>query len=174
MNFNRKRHKVLQLLSTSRIQFDSGRMESDFKLGVGFDDLQRELNCDLDTCELIYSTLYNEKEVEHTNTSVYGLFATQKGLTSYSERKYVKENNKIITNYSRNFVQIVIPILSLIVAILAISLKIDNANKDVNEKILDLQRQINKQSHIIGKFKQQNLEIKPDPSKKPSANSRHD
>lgn len=84
MNFNRQRHKVLKLLSVSRIQFDSGRKKANFKLGVSF--------VDLDTCELIYSTLYNENEVEYTNTAVIGLISTQKGLKSYSEKKYLKEN----------------------------------------------------------------------------------
>jgi len=149
MNFNRQRHKVLKLLSVSRIQFDSGRRNIDFKLGVSFDDLQKELNCDLDTCELIYSTLYDEKEVEYTNTSVIGLILSQKGLKSYSEKKYLKENEKIIIDYFKNFVQIVIPILSLVIAILTIQLKIDTSNDKTNKKIENLQIQLNKQEQII-------------------------
>lgn len=149
MNFNRQRHKVLKLLSISRIQFDSGRRNADFKLGVSFDDLQKELNCDLDTCELIYSTLYNENEVEYTNTAVIGLISTQKGLKSYSDKKYLIENEKIIIDYIKNFVQIVIPILSLVIAILSIQLRIDTSNDKINKKIENLEIQLTKQEHII-------------------------
>jgi hypothetical protein len=161
MNFNRKRHKVLELLSKSRIQFDSGRTEPNFKLGVSFDDLKKELECDLDTCELIYSKLYYEKEVEYTDTSVKGLFSTQKGLTSFSEKKYLKENEKIIVNYLRNFVQIAVPILSLTVAILAISLKINNAKEDTDNKIMILKKKLDNQQKIIQEMKQnQKVSIK--------------
>jgi len=153
MNFNRQRHKVLKLLSVSRIQFDSGRRNADFKLGISFDDLQKELKCDLDTCELIYSTLYNEKEVEYTNTAVVGLMSSQKGLKSYSEKKYLKENEKIILDYFKNFVQIVIPVLSLIIAIFAIQLKIETSNDKTNKKIENLQIQLNKQKQFINDLK---------------------
>ena len=154
MNFNRKRHKTLQLLSVSRIQFDSGRTEKDFKLGVSFEDLQKELKCDLDTCELIYSTLYFEKEVEHTNTSVYGLFATQKGFTAYSDKKYIKENNKIILEYFKNFVQIVVPILSLIIALVAIIIKVDTLNRKTDIEIKTLNKELTLQKKEIGSLKQ--------------------
>lgn len=164
MNFNRKRHKVLGLLSKSRIQFDSGKIESDFKLGVSFEELQKELKCDLNTCELIYSTLYYEKEVEHTDTAVYGLFSTQKGLTSYSEKKYLKENEKLIVNYLRNFVQIVIPILSLIVAILALTLKLDNVKEETDRKIEHLKKTIDEQEKILQEIRRD--QISPNSKKK--------
>ena len=144
MNFNRQRHKVLKLLSVSRIQFDSGRKKANFKLGVSF--------VDLDTCELIYSTLYNENEVEYTNTAVIGLISTQKGLKSYSEKKYLKENEKIIIEYIKNFVQIIIPILSLIVAIFAIKLKIQTSEEKINIKIENLEKQVENQNKLINKL----------------------
>lgn len=152
MNFNRQRHKVLKLLSVSRIQFDSGRKKANFKLGVSFVDLQQELKCDLDTCELIYSALYNENEVEYTNTAVIGLISTQKGLKSYSEKKYLKENEKIIIEYIKNFVQIIIPILSLIVAIFAIKLKIQTSEEKINIKIENLEKQVENQNKLINKL----------------------
>ncbi|WP_028123009.1 hypothetical protein [Epilithonimonas tenax] len=149
MDYNRQRHKVLKLLSVSKIQFNNGNRNSDFKFGVSYDNLQKELKYDADTCELVYAKLYQEGEVEHTNTAVFGLQATQKGLSSYSEKKYLKENEKLIFDYLRNFVQIAIPIFSLIVAILAIQLKIETTNDKTNKKIDNLQKQLDKQNKII-------------------------
>lgn len=86
MNFNRKRHKTLEILSYRRIQFDSGQMDSSFVLGVDFKEIGSKLNVDRNTCEIIFASLYNQKEVEYTNVGVEGLFLTQKGLTSFSEK----------------------------------------------------------------------------------------
>ncbi len=54
--------------------------------------------------------------------------STQKGLSSFSQKKCLTKNNTIITNWFKNFVQIIVPILSLIVVILAITLKINSLN----------------------------------------------
>ena len=131
MDFNRKRHKTLKFLSHNRVLFDSGQTENNFSLGKSFTDIEEELNYDRSNCELVFSKLYFDEEVKHTNTSVFGLYLTQKGLDSFTNKKYVKENNKIIVNWFRNFAQIVIPILSLSVAILVLFLKFNSISADI-------------------------------------------
>jgi len=142
MNFNRKRHKVLQLLAVSRIQFESRDMGQDFKFGISFSDLEKELRCNKATGELIYSELYAQNEIEHTDTAVYGLIATQNGLASFSNRKYLRKNNLELLDIFRNVVQIFIPVLSLIIAILAIVIKVDTLDRKTNIEVNKLRTEV--------------------------------
>jgi hypothetical protein len=145
MNLNLKRHKTLEVLSIKRIQFDSGQIDSGFTLGVSFEELQSELKSDREKCEIIFAPLYNENEVEYTDVGVKGICLTQKGLTSFSNKKYVKENKKIILNWFKNFVQIAIPVLSLIVAILVIikdDIKTSKEIRAIEQKVELLQDNI--------------------------------
>ncbi|MDP3312241.1 hypothetical protein [Lutibacter sp.] len=77
MNFNRKRHKTLKLLSPSFILFNSDQLTSEDKFGVSFADLEKELKYDRYDCEKVFSRLYRDGEVKYTNTSVVGLHLTQ-------------------------------------------------------------------------------------------------
>lgn len=149
MNYNRKRHKTLEILSSKRIQFDSGQIEPNFILGVDFEDIKSLLNTDRDTCEIIFAPLYNNNEVEYTDIGVKGLFLTQKGLTSYSEKKYLKENNKIIISWLKNFVQIVIPVLALVVAVLSLTLKLRNFKIQSDKEIQKINTIISDQKNRI-------------------------
>ncbi|WP_299278932.1 hypothetical protein [uncultured Psychroserpens sp.] len=150
MNYNRKRHKVLKSLSESRIKFDSGTGESGWKLGVGFDTLCKSLKCDREKLEVILSELYLNKDIEYTNVDVDEVFSTQQGLVTFASKKYIKENNKLILNWLKNFNQILIPVLSLIIAIVALTIKFNSIQKEIennlSEKYLiqidDLQNQI--------------------------------
>jgi len=162
MNLNRKKHKTLELLSVSRIQFESGEMDSETKFGVSFEDLQSELNCDRKESELVFSTLYSNEEIEYTNVDVEGLISTRKGLTSFSEKKYLKENNKIIVNWFRNFVQIVIPILSLSIAFLALSIKINDINSKTSKEIKAIELKLESIQNSINKSEMKTKNIQTD------------
>lgn len=156
MNFNRKRHKILKLLSPSFILFNSDQMTSEDKFGVSFDNLERELKYNRNDCEKVFSRLYSDEEVKYTNTSVVGLHLTQKGLDSFTNKKYLKENYDLIIDWIKDFVQIIIPILSLLIAFFAltsrfnsISEKIENkVNENTSVKIHQLQLQIDSLKNI--------------------------
>ena len=138
-------------------------MESGFILGVDFKELQSELNSDRNTCEVIFAPLYNEKEVEFTDVGVDGLFLTQKGLASFSQKKYIKENEKIILSWLKTFVQIVIPILSLVIAVLALSIKMNDLNSKTSDKIQSIEKNVESMQSDIDSMKmssQKNIGIK--------------
>ena len=125
MKFNIKRHRTLKILSKNRVLDDIGESNNKTLLGVSFDEIQSKLGYDRKKCELVFSALYENEEVEYTDMGIKGLFLTRKGLVSFSDKKYIKENNKIIIGWLRNFVQIVIPVLALVIAVLSLTLRMD-------------------------------------------------
>jgi hypothetical protein len=113
MKYNLKRHKTLEILSNNRILFNSPNPGKNFKLGVSFDIIEDKLNCDKNTCELIYSELYNCGEIKAVNHSFVGLYLTQEGLTSFSSKKYIKKNNDIILMYLKGISVIILFCISV-------------------------------------------------------------
>jgi len=149
IKINKKRHKILKLLSDSFIKFNSNIRDENFKLGISFDELQRELKCNRHELEIIIVSMYNQNEVKHTNVDVYGLISTSNGFDSYVDKKYLKANTKIIINILKNFTQIVIPVLSLVVAILTITIKLDILKKQYDKELQRLETTIKKQQERI-------------------------
>tara|TARA_R110002111_G_scaffold261382_2_gene334211 strand:- start:249 stop:761 length:513 start_codon:yes stop_codon:yes gene_type:complete len=149
INLNRKRHKTLKLLSDSFIKFNSNQTESDLKFGVSFNELMSELKCDRNKLEIIIGTLYLNEEVKYTNVDVEGLISTLKGFNSFLDKKYIKENDKIIINWLRNFVQIVIPVLALVVAVLTLISKWDNLKMQSDKELQEVKNIMQKQKERI-------------------------
>ncbi len=54
VNYNRKRHKTLEILSSKIIEFGTTKVGSNFVLGVSFEELQEKLNCNKEKCEIIF------------------------------------------------------------------------------------------------------------------------
>ena len=149
INLNRKRHKTLKLLSDSFIKFNSDQTNSYFKFGVSFIDLMNELNCDRNKLEIIIGTLYLNEEVKYTNVDVEGLISTLKGFNSFSDKKYIKENDKIIINWLKNFVQIVIPVLALLIAYVSLTAKLDNLKKLSDKELQEVKKSMQEQKERI-------------------------
>lgn len=141
MRYNRKRHKTLEFLSDNFIEFESGERKPNFKLGKSFEDIVFELKIDAKITEQIFSRLYLDGEVKFTNAHwKNGLYLTQKGLSSFTSKKYLKENENIVLNWLKVFTQIIIPILSLIIAVLALSLKFNSITDSVEKKVNKLHK----------------------------------
>lgn len=71
-----------------------------------------------------------------------GLFATPEGVASYSKKKYKNLFYLNLKNNLKDFVQIVIPVLSLFIAYFAIQLKISEVNNYNQKQIDKLQQEI--------------------------------
>lgn len=132
MNINIRRHKVLQILSIKRINGELGNRTE--PLEVSFDEIYKKLKCN--EAVLIFSKLFSEKEIAYHNAfGVKGLYLTKEGLVAFSNKKYIKEYYSILVGYLKDFVQIFIPILSLCIAFLALSLKHLDTEKSLNNRI---------------------------------------
>lgn len=153
MNYNLKRHKLLEILATQNINKNLN-VEGYNVLGVSFDSICKKLNVDEFELKKITSELYQQKEIGYHNTyDTVGLYADHFGITAYSNKKYLKLNNKYIIENLKNIVQVVIPILSLIVAFMAIYTKINTINERTEKEL----QQIKKEIQIIKKSKKENL-----------------
>lgn len=126
MNIDTKRHKLLAILTKQRKDLELKKAEYN-ALGVSFDKLYNELDCDENELYSIASELYTTDEIGyHDAYNIVGLFAKDKGLTAFSNKKY---HNRVIERRKERvkfFVQTVIPILALVIAILSLSVKFEN------------------------------------------------
>lgn len=136
MRNNRKKHKTLKFLSDNFIELNSSTTKNpNFQFGKSFEDIESELKLDKLSCEKVYARLELEEEVGVIDTKIKGLHLTQKGLDSYVSKKYLLENENIILSWFKVFVQIFIPIVSLIIALLALSLKFNSITDNIEKKV---------------------------------------
>ena len=149
MNIDTKRHKLLGILTKQRKYLELKKAEYN-ALGVSYEKIYKELKCNEDELHSITSDLYTSEEIGyHDAYNIVGLFAKDKGLTAFSNKKYhnrVIERRKEIVKF---FVQTVIPILALVVAILSLSLKFDNLKMQSDKELQKLEDKLLKQKMRI-------------------------
>jgi len=146
MSNNLKRHKLLKIIADKYIKANQGEEQA---LGVSWEDLTSKLNWTMDELLEVSSTLYAEEEVaKHDAHGINGIYAKMKGVSAYSSKKYKREHERIIFDRLKNWVQTVIPILSLIITFTFIILsEVRLQNK--NEQIDELTERINKIEHDL-------------------------
>jgi hypothetical protein len=144
MNVNIERHKLLKILSEHFIDIELGVSEDNI-LGIDFKKLYILLKCDYKKLKIISSELYTYDEIgfyDNKELNTVGLYIKPNGITAYSNKKYKNIFYSRVKNILKDFVQIVIPILSLIVAYFAIQLKISEVNNYNQKQIDTLQKEI--------------------------------
>jgi len=142
MNLELKRHKLLGILSKQRNDLELKKAEYN-ALGVPFEKIYAELNCNEDELKLITSELYSADEIGyHDAHNIVGVFAKDNGLSAFANKKYSRIYWKRISDLTKNAVQIVIPILSLLIAFIALTIKIETLNKSTENKIDNLEKQV--------------------------------
>jgi hypothetical protein len=146
MSSNLKRHKLLKILADKYIKANQGEEQA---LGVSWEDLTSKLNWTMDELLEVSSTLYAEEEVaKHDAHGIKGIYAKMKGVSAYSSKKYKREHERIIFDRIKNWVQTVVPILSLIITFTVIILsEVRLQNK--NEQMDELTERINKIEHDL-------------------------
>jgi hypothetical protein len=158
MRYNRTRHLILEKLylknsNSEKIKngeaadiFDAGLTVAEIGVLIKKNDAERDL---------ILSELNNSKEIIYSETSGSGYFINpNSGVSALSNKKYLKKNEDIIINWFRIFAQIIVPVLSLIVAVLVLTLKLNSFTDNIESKLnkknkLELNRLESKINHII-------------------------
>jgi hypothetical protein len=146
MNNNLSRHKLLKILADKYLKVNQGQEQA---LGVSWEDLMAKMNCSLGELMDISSTLFDEQEVDkHDAYGIKGIYAKMKGVSSYSTRKYRKENEKLIFERFKNWIQVLIPIISLLVTlyvVIASERRIEDKDNQINKydnRLLELERKM--------------------------------
>jgi len=142
MMMNLRKHKLLAILSKQYILSEIGESENG-EIGLNDDIIIKELKMSKYKYQLIKQSLLDSEEVKRHNPKyILGLHATLKGVASFNDKKYTKAFFDDLINILKNFVQIVIPILSLLIAYYAIQLKISEVNNHNQKQIDTLRKEI--------------------------------
>jgi len=164
MNIDTKRHKLLGILTEQRKNVEL-KKEGYNALGVTFENIYSEIDCDKDELHSITSELYTSEEIGyHDAHNIVGLFAKDKGVTAFTNEKY---HNRVIERRKERvkfFVQTVIPILALVVAILSLSVKFNNLKMQSDKELQKLEDKLLKQKMRIDSM-ETNLKSYPNVNK---------
>ncbi|WP_420553084.1 hypothetical protein [Tenacibaculum aiptasiae] len=113
MNLDRKRHKLLELLTKQRKNVELKKNGFD-TLGVPFKILLEELNCNEDQLHSITSELYSSDEIKyHDANQVIGLYVRPLGMTAFTNKKYLKRINTRIKDIIKFWIAIIAIAISL-------------------------------------------------------------
>ena len=139
MNYNLKRHKLLKELSKLIINIDENKAHKDCnKVSMTFKQIDKFLNITRQEREIILSDLWNSKEIilcEIPNDSKSCYINNPIGISSFSNKKYVKKNEDIFIKWLKNFVQIFIPIASLTITIIILLINPKNNYDKLNVEL---------------------------------------
>lgn len=135
MNIYKKRHALLSLLYEKRKQVDLNQSEI---VGVSFDHIKNSLKITDENLHKITAELINQNEIDHFSAhEINGLYCTKTGAASFSNQKYLKLNLKEIKSNIKDWVQITIPVIALIISILMalFTFNYQNRIKKIENKI---------------------------------------
>ncbi|SCZ01732.1 hypothetical protein [Flavobacterium caeni] len=140
MNRDKKRHKILEILSKQFLACEAG---SERILGVKFEEITKYVGCDEKTLRELSSILYENKEIGyHDAHGVTGMYSKEAGVAAYSDRKYLRLAYKNKIDKVKDIIQIVIPIISLLIALAAIFFKVETFNRENEQKFKILEEKI--------------------------------
>lgn len=143
MNYNLKRHQLLEILANQNLSVQLKKPGYSV-LGISYEEIYKTLNITELDLGLLTAELYDNKEIGyHNNYNVEGLYAENKGITAYSNKKYLKLSRKEKTENIKDIIQIVIPVLSVLMAILTLTLKIENINNENEKRFQKIEHKIN-------------------------------
>jgi hypothetical protein len=140
MRLNRARHFLLKKLSEKFINNNENPNKNADVVGLSLHEIDLLLRRNKKNRELILSELEKSGEIVYYNLMEKGCFIEPiNGLSAFAEKKYLRKNNDIIINFLKNFVQIFIPIASMIIAYLALTIKLDVIEKSYKIKNIELE-----------------------------------
>ncbi|SEB01100.1 hypothetical protein SAMN05443667_11531 [Flavobacterium gillisiae] len=152
MNNNRLKHKLLKILSKQYVISGFENAENT-EIGLNDDIILPLLKVSIEEYELLKMSLFEEKEVfRHNPKYKLGLYATDKGVASFVNKKYKKRNEDIILNWFKVFVQIVVPVLALIIAVLSLTIKLDTLKMQSDKELQKLENIMQEQQLSIEKL----------------------
>ena len=155
MKNNIKRHKLLKELFKLRNQKKPPTPTSE--IGLTFKEIDEFLKTTQPQRKLVLSELFNSKDVDlFKKDKEKGCFITDIGIGSLSSKKYKRNNENIILNWFKNFTQIFIPIASLIITIIVLSINPKNNYDKLNIELQTIKKKI-KHIEIIQNKKELNL-----------------
>ena len=142
MNTNIYRHKILKHLSKKLLTGGSRDINDDL-VYFSYSEIRDILNYKKNDLRLIITELIENKEISyHFGAKGKGLICNNLGLISYSNKKYLKIYRTEIITLIKDCVQIFIPVMSLLIAYIALTIKFGDIDKTTKERIESMQHKI--------------------------------
>jgi len=134
MNSNLLRHRLLGILSRQYVISENSDSDS-IPLGVAFEKIYKELKCNEQELRISISELYENAEIGYYNVrNIVGLHAFERGIASYSTKKYRWVFFKNIIGSISISTNIIIPIFSFVISCIALYISVDrDKTKDTTE-----------------------------------------
>lgn len=137
MAYNKNLHKLLKIMYSYGDYPDFGDHAT---LGsFSHDELKEKLKLSKVDVALLLRNLVDNNEIKKIEEAIF--IISPLGMKAYTTGKYIKAYRKSIVDNVKDIATIIVPVLSLIVAILAISLKFNGPTK---EEFIVLQKKIEK------------------------------
>ena len=137
MNKNLQRHKLLEILS---LQYINSDIDPDLNIHVSCKEIYSKLKISEFDLYMIIKELTSNEEIDYyfwNDEDKKGLYAKPNGVTAFTNNKYVRLRNKQLKENIKDIVQIFIPVISLIIAFIALTIKFNN-NKVENDQQFQL------------------------------------
>ena len=151
MRYNKSKHLLLKKLSKKYIDDidnPNTKVNADV-IGLKLTEINSLLKVNSSQRELILSELEESKEIEPFEFDEKGFFINDNGMTSFVNKKYVKRNEDIIINWFKVFVQIVVPVLALVIAVLSLTIKLDNVKMQSDKELQNIKNIMKEQKKRI-------------------------
>jgi len=153
MNNDIIRHKVLTILAekSNNNTILSLNGENTGEYTVSFKDIFANIKCSEVEIVNSVSLLLSNKEVYFYNAEFKGLLIEDIGIGAYSTKKYLNIYRNNIFQIIKDIVQIFIPVISMIIALVAVSnngtKNIDKLETEIQEtqlQLTDMQKALNR------------------------------
>lgn len=111
--------------------------------GLSLNEIDTKLNISPNEREMILSELIESQEIICFNLKNIGYIINEKkGISALADKKYINRNWKIILDWIKNFVQIIIPVLALFIAYVSLTSKLDSQKTQSNKELQELRNEI--------------------------------
>lgn len=131
MNQDKKRHQLLKILSNERYGTSYDEKDSS---AVSFETIEKNLNLSRWELDKLTSELFLNEEIKYYQGQFLGLYVEREGFTAYTNKKYLKRNKSEQWNNIKNWIQTIVPVLSLLVALGALWFRWEVTQTEANEK----------------------------------------
>ncbi|RZL32272.1 MAG: hypothetical protein EOO96_14455 [Pedobacter sp.] len=141
MKIDKLRHEVLGLLSAKSVEsINKGNKD----ICVEKSRIKEFLADDAKRWPLILSELLEVNEIKpyHLNEQ-HGFFSTDLGNMAYSNKKYLLRHENFMINRTKNFLQIAIPLLSVMITIFVLvmsEIRLDRKNTQINDLLIRISK----------------------------------
>ena len=149
LEFDKLCHIALSILISKRIEAELYHKERKVCLAVSKEELCERLKINKEELFVVTSILKDAQEIDLYAMEFDGYFAKPKGIYSYGDKKYLKKRKLEKRENTKYYIQVIIPVATVIIAFLSIMLNISQWKYSTIQKTSEIE--LKKQMESIHK-----------------------